>query len=76
MKTQFYSATPVQCCSDHSQTKQSLKKAVQSAISKEDRSRNFVVFALIETDDGKLSDKVDELFEQIKEKPRYEAVRI
>ena len=56
--------------------KQSLKKAVQIAVSNEDRSRNFVVFGLMETDDEKLSDKVDELFEQIEVKPRYEAVRI
>ena len=57
-------------------TEQGLKKAVQSAVSKEDRSKNFVVFGLMETDDEKLSDKVDELFEQIEVKPRYEAVRI
>jgi len=30
----------------------------------------------METDDEKLSDKVDELFKQIEVKPRYEAVRI
>ena len=34
------------------------------------------MFGLMETDDEKLSDKVDELFEQIEVKPRYEAVRI
>ena len=34
------------------------------------------MFGLMETDDEKLSDKVEELFEQIEVKSRYKAVRI
>ena len=57
-------------------TEESLKKVVQKAVSEEDRSRNVLIFGLKETDEEKLSDKVDELFEQIEVKPHFEAVRI
>ena len=36
----------------------------------------MLIFGLKETDEEKLSDKVDVIFQQIGENPRYEAVRV
>ena len=44
-------------------------------MSDEDRSRNVIIFGLNETDEENLTERVDELFQQISLKPRYEAVR-
>ena len=57
-------------------TEESLKKVVQNAVSEEDRSRNVLIFGLKETDEEKLCDKVDVIFQQIEEKPRFEAIRV
>ena len=43
--------------------------------SKDDRSRNVVIFGLKEMDEEKLSDKVDELFQHIEVKPHFESNR-
>ena len=57
-------------------TEESLKKVVQKAVSEDDRSRNVVIFGLKETNEEKLSDKVDELFQQIEVKPHFEAIKL
>ena len=45
-------------------------------MSEEDRSRNVIIFGLNETDEEHLTERVDELFQQIELKPRYVAVRL
>ena len=46
-------------------------------MSEEDRSRNVIIFGLKinDTDEEHLTERVDELFQQIELKPRFEAVR-
>jgi hypothetical protein len=72
----LYSQAVLKASPNTTITEESLKKVVQKAVSEEDRSRNVLIFGLKETDEEKLSDKVDELFEQIEVKPNFEAVRI
>lgn len=71
-----YSQAVLKASPNSTITEENLKKVVQKAVSEEDRSRNVLIFGLKETDEEKLSDKVDELFEQIEVKPHFEAVRI
>ena len=56
--------------------KEKLKKAVQEAVIEEDRSKNVVVFGLAEDNSEDLDVKVGKLFEEIVEKPSFEAVRV
>ena len=57
-------------------TPKQLKKVVQDVVAQEDRSRNLVIFGLKENTSEQLDDRVSKVFEQIGEKPRFEAVRI
>ena len=57
-------------------TAENLKKVVQNVAVEEDRSRNVLIFGLKEDTGEKLNDKICEVFEQMAEKPRFEAVRI
>jgi len=70
-----YSQAVVQSSPNATITEESLKKVVQKVVSKEDRSRNVIVFGLNETDEEDLTERVNELFQQIELKPRFEAVR-
>ena len=49
---------------------------VERVLSKEDCSRSLVIIGLKETGGEKISEKVDEPFQQIEVEPRFEAVRI
>ena len=53
-----------------------LKKAVQKAVTDDDRSKNVIVFGLAEEKSEDLDCKVTTLFEEIEEKPSFEAARI
>ena len=57
-------------------SERTLKKVVQEAVTDEDRSRNVVVFGLSEEASEDLDCKITSLFNDIEEKPSFEAVRI
>ena len=57
-------------------SEKTLKKVVQEAVTDEDRSRNVVVFGLTEEKSEDLDSKITNLFNDIEEKPSFEAVRI
>ena len=57
-------------------TAENLKKVVQNVVAEEDRSRNVLIFGLKEDAGEKLCDKICDVFEQMAEKPRFEAARI
>ena len=57
-------------------SEQTLKKVVHEAVTDEDRSRNVVVFGLSEEASEELDSKISSLFDDIEEKPSFEAVRI
>jgi hypothetical protein len=52
------------------------RKVVKDAIEDEDRSKNLVVFGLSEEDGEQLDEKLSDVFMDLGEKPRVEAVRI
>ncbi len=54
----------------------SLKQVVKQVVQAEDRSRNVVVFGLVEGEAKDTCQQIDELFEYLGEKPRHESVRI
>ncbi len=51
-----------------------LKKAVRTAIVEEDRSKNLIIFGLAEKEGGCIDQDVSELFLELGEKPRVQAV--
>ena len=51
-----------------------LKKAVRAAIVEEDRSKNLLVFGLTEKEGGNIEQAVSDLFLELGEKPRIQAV--
>ena len=51
-------------------TQASLKEAVKSAVSEEDRSRNIMIFGKEDAEDEDLSQTVSEIFEDLGEKPQ------
>ena len=51
-----------------------LNKAVKTAIAVEDRSKNLLVFGLAENEKENLDQAVSELFSELEEKPRVQAV--
>ena len=53
-----------------------LKRAVQTAVQEEDRSKNVMIFGLPELANQELNSTVGEMFEAIGEKPRVEACRV
>ncbi len=55
---------------------ESLKQAVKNAISEEDRTKNVMIFGLQEDDDEKLENKVNEIFQELGEKPKHTASRV
>ena len=57
-------------------TEKKLKKVVQEAVAEEDRSRNVVIFGLSEETSEDLDGKVTALFEEIEERPSFEATRV
>ena len=57
-------------------TEESLKKVVQNVVSEEDRTKNVLIFGFEETSEENLSHEVSEMFQQIEEKPHFEAVRV
>ena len=57
-------------------TPENLNNVVRNVVSEEDRSRNVLIFGVKETDEEKLCDKGDVMFQQIGEKPLFEAVRV
>ena len=80
VQAEIKSKTYVLSNSSHSSastfTAENLKKVVQNVAVEEDRSRNVLIFGLKEDTGEKLNDKICEVFEQMAEKPRFEAVRI
>ena len=57
-------------------TPDSVKRAVQSAISDEDRGKNLIVFGLDEVENENLDSRVGELLQELGEKPRLTASRV
>ena len=57
-------------------SEKALKKVVQEAVSDDDRSRNVIVFGLTDDASEDLDCKISGLFDDIEEKPCFEAVRI
>ncbi len=55
---------------------ETVKTFVKTVVKEEDRSRSVILFGLAESPDEQLSDKVEEIFQEIGEKPRFEASRI
>ena len=55
-------------------SKQKLKKAVQEAVTDDDRPMNVVVFGLSEETSEDLDGKVSALFGEIEERPTFHAV--
>ncbi len=55
---------------------ETLKSVVKHVIEEEDRSKNVILFGVDETDDKQLHKSVSQIFEELSEKPRYEAVRL
>ena len=56
--------------------KEKLKEAVQEAVTEEDRSKNVVIFGLSEEASEDIDGKVTALFEEIEERPSFEATRV
>ena len=52
------------------------KKVVREVFEDEDRSKNIMVFGLVEEAGEKLDDKISGIFLELEEKPRSEAVRL
>ena len=57
-------------------TEEKLKKVVQEAVAEEDRSRNIMVFGVSEETGEDLNGTIGAVFEEISEKPTFEAARI
>ena len=53
-----------------------LKSVVEDVVAEEDRSRNIIVFGLSEEPTEQINEKVDEVLQELGEKPRLEAARI
>ena len=53
-----------------------LKKVVQAAVEEEDRSKNIMFFGLDEEKNETLSNRVDEVFVSVGEKPSFVASRV
>ena len=76
---QSYSSVVQKNCSvsqDKSISSVDLKKAMKDVFQDEDRSKNIIVFGLPEENSEDLSGAVDQLFQEIGEKPLYEACRM
>ena len=57
-------------------SEQTLKKVVQEAVTDDDRSKNVVIFGLAEEASENLDGKITALFNDVQEKPSFDAVRI
>ena len=57
-------------------SEKTLKKVVQEAVTDDDRSKNVVVFGLADDASEDLDGKISGLFDDIEEKPGFEALRI
>ena len=57
-------------------TEERLKKVVQEAVAGEDRSRNIVVFGMKEETDEDLVNTITAVFDELSEKPSFEAARV
>ena len=57
-------------------TPETLKLAVKSAIKEEDRSRNVIVFGLLEETSEQVEKQISELFSELGEKSRIQASKI
>ena len=55
---------------------ETVKTVVKTVLEEEDRSQSVMIFGLCELPNENLADKVSEVFENIGEKPRFEARRI
>jgi hypothetical protein len=53
-----------------------VKSFVKTVVEEEDRSRSLMLFGLAESANEKLSDRVGEVFQEVGEKPRFEACRL
>ena len=53
-----------------------LKKVVQAVVDEEDRSKNIMLFGLVEEKNETLSNRVDEVFVSVGEKPSFVASRV
>ena len=58
-------------------TSETLKKTLKDVVEENDRSRNLMVFGLVEGEEGEnLARRLDEIFIELEEKPRIEACRV
>jgi hypothetical protein len=77
VKEQFKSYSDiVQVCQPESPSlsPEVLKKVVQSVVQQEDRSRNLMVFGIPETENENLSERIQDVFQEIGMKPTLETV--
>ena len=62
--------------SEHVISKDILKTVVKDVVDEEDRSRNVVLFGLLEEDEEDVNGRVAEVFESIGHKPKVESYRL
>jgi hypothetical protein len=53
-----------------------LKKVVKSVVQEEDRSKNVIIFGLLERKDEKVDERVQEVFQELGLKPTLHASRV
>jgi hypothetical protein len=53
-----------------------LKSVVKHFVEEEERSRNQIMFCVVEDKEKNLGEKVSLMFVTVNEKPRFEAVRL
>ena len=63
-------------CQSHSLTPDTLNTVVRKVVEHEDRGRNVMIFGLPEEENEKLNEKVTDVLETIREKPRLDACRL
>ena len=71
-----YSQAVVSSSPKASLTPETLKKTVKDVVEESDRSRNIMVFGLVEEKEEDIFSKVRDVFEELGEKPRLEACRV
>ena len=57
-------------------TKEDLKTVLKTVVSEEDRSKNFIIFGLREAEQEDVSSAMNEVLQEIDEKPKFEAARV
>ncbi len=75
-EVQSYSAVVAQNNTAPAISADSLKQAVKTAIAEDDRTKNIMIFGLGEEDNEQLENKVNEIFQELDEKPKETVSRV